>query len=191
MKRRSVIAIMTALLAFAGLYPAVAVAQYEGLKLNSRIRVTEFTLPGNPQLVTTGYLRGVNDGNLVIVNESKSEKWIPQDEILKLETVSGTRSHGAMGFVIGAAAGGVLGIALGAAGTSDSGTIGGAIEKGTLTVAGVMIGIPIGGLIGLMVGLNTVTEQWQQVEPVYPAPPIAASGYPVAALPRVGIRISF
>jgi hypothetical protein len=184
---------MMVLLAFTGLYPEAAVAQYEGLQSGTRIRISLNAGEGLPALVTKGYLKDINKGHLIFVNDYRTERKINQDQIIMLEQLSGSRRHGFKGFLIGAAVGGVLGFALGTASSSSSDDpilgkgIGQAIAQGTLMA----IGVPVGGVLGLFVGLATVTEKWEPVAPVYPVAPIAASGYTMPVLPRSGIRISF
>jgi hypothetical protein len=120
-----------------------------------------------------GTFQEVQNGSLFFSPEGQTDAMeVPLDQVESVETFAGTKRQTVKGMGIGAGSGALLGIVLGFASGDDepcSWVCFSAEEKAA--VGGIALGIT-GGVIGLIAGALTTTDEWREVPLVGARPAI-------------------
>jgi hypothetical protein len=188
--------VMIAVLALAAVVPVKA--QYESLENGNKVRIHTRAAEGLPVSVSVGLLNGRYDDRLILVDDFSNETAIRQDQIMKVEYLRGTRRHTLSGLLLGVLVGGAAGVLFHELTytkpkPSDNWLIDGFVApmaEGAAYGSALLIGSAAGGVIGIIVGSGSITEQWEVVPRVNPDAPIAGTGMTALSTPRVGLRIN-
>jgi hypothetical protein len=160
---RLFMAILLALL----LAPGVSVAQTPGsLMKGQRVRVVARCEAadcgeGDSQRIYTGQLEALNPDSLHIRTHAKNAEFvIPTATIARLYTVDGTRGHFWVGAGIGLLGGALIG---GAIGSTTQFCIAECTPEDKATGVGVILGAPVGFLLGGIIGARIRSDRWRLV----------------------------